>query len=123
MLTSLSIQNVILIDQLNIEFRAGLCALTGETGAGKSIIISAGFSRKHRQAGTEGNIQIINDGKITDGKFLKHDHPNRMNGRKAVCNTFPKEISIGNFMSYYGKIVKLPHCKKARQKCFTNEKL
>lgn len=41
MLTSLSIQNVVLIDQLNIEFRAGLCALTGETGAGKSILLDS----------------------------------------------------------------------------------
>ena len=41
MLTSLSIQNVVLIDLLNIEFRAGLCALTGETGAGKSILLDS----------------------------------------------------------------------------------
>jgi DNA repair protein RecN (Recombination protein N) len=41
MLTSLSIQNVVLIEQLNIEFRAGLCALTGETGAGKSILLDS----------------------------------------------------------------------------------
>ena len=41
MLAALSIQNVILIDQLSIEFRKGLCALTGETGAGKSILLDS----------------------------------------------------------------------------------
>ena len=41
MLTSLSIQNVVLIDRLNIDFREGLCALTGETGAGKSILLDS----------------------------------------------------------------------------------
>lgn len=41
MLTSLSIQNVVLIDQLTIDFQAGLCTLTGETGAGKSILLDA----------------------------------------------------------------------------------
>lgn len=41
MLTSLSIQNVVLIDKLTIEFSGGLCALTGETGAGKSILLDS----------------------------------------------------------------------------------
>lgn len=41
MLVSLSIQNVVLIDRLTIDFREGLCALTGETGAGKSILLDS----------------------------------------------------------------------------------
>ena len=41
MLTALSIQNVVLIEKLNIEFQQGLCALTGETGAGKSILLDS----------------------------------------------------------------------------------
>lgn len=41
MLASLRIQNVVLIDQLTIEFQQGLCALTGETGAGKSILLDS----------------------------------------------------------------------------------
>lgn len=41
MLTTLSIQNVVIIEKLAIEFRAGLCALTGETGAGKSILLDS----------------------------------------------------------------------------------
>ncbi len=41
MLELLRIQNYALIDELEVEFKAGLNALTGETGAGKSIIIGA----------------------------------------------------------------------------------
>lgn len=41
MLTELSIKNVAIIDTLNIPFQSGLTVLTGETGAGKSIIIDA----------------------------------------------------------------------------------
>lgn len=41
MLVSLSICNIVLIDELHLEFKAGLCVLTGETGAGKSILLDA----------------------------------------------------------------------------------
>ena len=41
MLSSLTIQNVILIDRLTLEADKGLLALTGETGAGKSILLDA----------------------------------------------------------------------------------
>lgn len=41
MLRSLSIRNLILIDRLDLTFDQGLCVLTGETGAGKSILLEA----------------------------------------------------------------------------------
>ncbi|MFW6275440.1 MAG: AAA family ATPase [bacterium] len=41
MLQSLKIQNYALIQQLEIDFHPGLTILTGETGAGKSIIVGA----------------------------------------------------------------------------------
>ncbi len=41
MLASLSITDIVLIDQLQLDFADGLSALTGETGAGKSILLGA----------------------------------------------------------------------------------
>mgnify|MGYP001372690860 CR=1 FL=1 len=38
MLSFLSIRNIVLIEKIDIDFNQGLCVLTGETGAGKSII-------------------------------------------------------------------------------------
>lgn len=41
MLTSLSIRDIVLVEALDLEFGPGLTVLTGETGAGKSIILDA----------------------------------------------------------------------------------
>jgi DNA repair protein RecN (Recombination protein N) len=41
MLTALSIRDVVLVDALDLEVEGGLTVLTGETGAGKSIILDA----------------------------------------------------------------------------------
>jgi len=41
MLTALSIRNVVLIEALDLDFGAGLGVLTGETGAGKSILLDS----------------------------------------------------------------------------------
>ena len=41
MLTGLSVRDFVLIERLNLEFDMGLCVLTGETGAGKSILFDA----------------------------------------------------------------------------------
>jgi DNA repair protein RecN (Recombination protein N) len=41
MLTRLSIRDIVLIDRLDIDFASGLSVLTGETGAGKSILLDS----------------------------------------------------------------------------------
>lgn len=41
MLTALDISQVVLIERLTIDFQPGFCALTGETGAGKSILLDS----------------------------------------------------------------------------------
>jgi DNA repair protein RecN (Recombination protein N) len=41
MLLGLTIRDVVLIERLSLAFRPGLCVLTGETGAGKSILMDA----------------------------------------------------------------------------------
>lgn len=41
MLRHLTIRNFVIVDRLELEFEAGFAALTGETGAGKSILVDA----------------------------------------------------------------------------------
>ena len=41
MLAALSIRDIVLIDRLELALERGLCTLTGETGAGKSILLDA----------------------------------------------------------------------------------
>ena len=41
MLESLHIENIAVIKSLDIDFEGGLCVLTGETGAGKSLLIDS----------------------------------------------------------------------------------
>jgi len=41
MLSRLTIRNLALVDSVSIEFRGGLNVITGETGAGKSLLIGA----------------------------------------------------------------------------------
>ncbi|HZP81406.1 MAG TPA: DNA repair protein RecN [Chthonomonadaceae bacterium] len=53
MLQSLSIRNFAIIDRLDLEFGAGFQVMTGETGAGKSIIIDALNLILGGRAGTE----------------------------------------------------------------------
>jgi DNA repair protein RecN (Recombination protein N) len=67
MLAQLSIKNFALIDELKLEFAQGLNILTGETGAGKSILIDAlgvvlGEKRKAdwlRQGEEEGEVEAV----------------------------------------------------------------
>lgn len=58
MLTALSIRDVVLIEALDLEFGAGLGVLTGETGAGKSILLDAlGLA-----LGARGDSGLVRDG-------------------------------------------------------------
>ncbi|MEO8631546.1 MAG: AAA family ATPase, partial [Betaproteobacteria bacterium] len=41
MLRSLGIRDFVIVDRLDLDFQAGFTVLTGETGAGKSILIDA----------------------------------------------------------------------------------
>jgi DNA repair protein RecN (Recombination protein N) len=41
LLRSLSIRNIVLIEEVDVDFDDGLCVLTGETGSGKSIFLDA----------------------------------------------------------------------------------
>ncbi len=58
MLKELTIENLAIIEKLDLEFEAGLISLTGETGAGKSIIMSG----INLLIGEKAGIEMIRDG-------------------------------------------------------------
>ncbi|MBQ8292772.1 MAG: DNA repair protein RecN [Bacilli bacterium] len=70
MLASLTVQNFAIIDNINIDFKKGLTVLTGETGAGKSLIIDAiGLLFGNRASSTmirSGASKAIVEGVFTD---------------------------------------------------------
>jgi DNA repair protein RecN (Recombination protein N) len=75
MLAALSIRDIVLIDKLDLTFGAGLSALTGETGAGKSILLDA-FSLA---IGARGDASLVRrgaeQGQVTATFELAPDHP------------------------------------------------
>jgi len=58
MLKSLSIRNVVLIEKLDLDFSAGLCVFSGETGAGKSILLDS----LSLLLGSRGDTGLISNG-------------------------------------------------------------
>ncbi|WLV23519.1 DNA repair protein RecN [Aciduricibacillus chroicocephali] len=76
MLAELSIQDFAIIDKTSVTFQEGLTVLTGETGAGKSIIIDA----IQLLAGGRGSVEFVRHGAKKaeiEGLFLidRDDHP------------------------------------------------
>ncbi len=67
MLVRLSIRDIVLIERLDIDFARGLAVLTGETGAGKSILLDAfalalggrGDATLVRQGAEQGQVTAV----------------------------------------------------------------
>ena len=77
MLARLSIRDVVLIDQLDLALEPGFAALTGETGAGKSILLDAlGLA-----LGARGDAKLVRHGSaqavVTASFEVADDHPVR----------------------------------------------
>src|SRR5246127_119270 len=77
MLARLSIRAIVLIDRLDIDFAASLAVLTGETGAGKSILLDA-FALA---LGARGDASLVRQGaeqgQVTASFDVTADHPAR----------------------------------------------
>ncbi len=75
MLQSLTVSNIVLIEQMTLQFGVGLTVLTGETGAGKSILLDAlGLA-----LGSRANFDLIrnnaDEAQVTASFALAADHP------------------------------------------------
>jgi DNA repair protein RecN (Recombination protein N) len=77
MLSRLSIRDIVLIDRLDIDFAAGLAVLTGETGAGKSILLDA-FALALGARGDQALVrQGAEQGQVTAVFEVARGHPAR----------------------------------------------
>ncbi len=77
MLSALSIRDIVLIDRLDLAFEPGLSTLTGETGAGKSILLD-GLSLALGGRGDAGLVRAgAAQGQITAVFDVAPDHPVR----------------------------------------------
>ncbi|WP_080146822.1 DNA repair protein RecN [Marinilactibacillus piezotolerans] len=82
MLQALHIQNFAIIQELTLDFKQGMTVLTGETGAGKSIIIDA----VGLLAGGRGSSEFVRYGEkkcLLEGQFS-------LNGNKELAELFEK---------------------------------
>jgi len=78
MLVQLSIRDIVLIERLDLGFEAGLSVLTGETGAGKSILLDS-LSLALGGRGDGGLVRHGEDkGQVTATFEVGMDHPARM---------------------------------------------
>ena len=85
MLESLSINNIVLIDKLNIHLKNGLCVLTGETGSGKSILLDAlGLAIGYRS-----NSKLLRNGEDKGSVIAVFDIANNQN-----CKILLDELGI-----------------------------
>jgi len=110
MLKELRIRNFAIIEKLNIQFSDGLTVLSGETGAGKSIIINAlNLLLGHRA--TEKYIRTGMDFAEVEGYFDIKDHPQIIELMK--CNDFEPDD---------GLLIRRYISRKERHKIFINDR-
>jgi DNA repair protein RecN (Recombination protein N) len=91
MLSRLSIRDIVLIDRLDIDFAAGLAVLTGETGAGKSILLDA-FALALGARGDQALVrQGAEQGQVTAVFEVARAHPARV---LLAANDIPAEDEL-----------------------------
>ncbi|WP_332066040.1 DNA repair protein RecN [Bartonella sp. CB189] len=91
MLVQLSIHDIVLIETLDIHFTAGLSVLTGETGAGKSILLDA----LSLALGGRGDASLVRQGVAQGQVTAVFDVPISHPARKIICeNGFDDEGDI-----------------------------
>ena len=101
MLRELKIENLAIIDELDIEFEKGFIVLTGETGAGKSIILSG----INLLIGEKASVDMIRDGEenlVAQGVF-DVDEEQKKKLEVMGIDTEGDEIIIRRYYNRNGK--------------------
>jgi DNA repair protein RecN (Recombination protein N) len=113
MLARLSIRDIVLIDRLDIDFGSGLAVLTGETGAGKSILLDA-FALA---LGARGDAALVREGaeqgQVIAAFDIAGDHPAR---RLLADNELGADIGPDD-----GLIVRRVQFADGRTRAFVND--
>ncbi|MDT3356482.1 MAG: DNA repair protein RecN [Bacteroidota bacterium] len=110
MLRSLQIRNYVLIDSLDIDFPAGLVIITGQTGAGKSIILGA----LSLLLGAKADASMVGENAencIVEGEFQVKDDP----AIREVLESSGMDWNGGNF------IIRRVLGKSGRSRSFVND--
>ena len=109
MLQQLSIRDIVLIDALDLEFGSGLTTLTGETGAGKSILLDAFVLA----LGGRGDASLVRAGKeqgqVTAVFSLPNAHPAHLTARQL------------GFVSEHEIVLRRVQSSDGRTRAFVND--
>jgi len=105
-LTELSIRDFAIIDEMSITFNEGLTVLTGETGAGKSIIIDA----IQLLAGGRGSVEYVRHGTNRaeiEGLFTLdyQDHPIYETGKQYGIEIMDEQVVLQRTITSSGKSI------------------
>ena len=69
-LRAMGLRDFVIVRSLDLEFQSGLSVLTGETGAGKSILIDA---LQLALGGRDIQVELVNEGKSFNVEAAKHN--------------------------------------------------
>lgn len=101
MLRELKIENLAIIDELDLEFDRGFAVLTGETGAGKSIILSG----INLLIGEKATIDMIRDGEealLAQGVFdINNEQVKNLEELGIECEN--NEVIVRRYLNRNGK--------------------
>lgn len=102
MLRELKIENLAIIDELDLEFGNGLIVLTGETGAGKSIILSG----INLLIGEKASVDMIRSGEdhlLAQGVFEINDEQAEELSAHFGIETEDNEVIVRRYLDTNGK--------------------
>lgn len=122
MLVALSIRDIVLIQKLDLEWRSGLCALTGETGAGKSILLDAlGLA-----TGARGDANLVRhgaaQGSVTASFDIGSSGGSPQNGGGNGPPNETARVLADNDIAHDGQIIlRRVQTKDGRTRAFVND--
>lgn len=104
MLLHLKIKNIAVIEEVDVDFDDGLCVLTGETGAGKSILIDS----ISMLTGVRSNRELIRTGEEKASVFGLFEPPEKVwkiLGEEGIDRSEDGLLSVSRELSVSGKSV------------------